>query len=95
MPAYLILDVTVSDPDRYADYRKLTPGAIAPYGGKFLVRGGATDALEGGWQPQRIVIIEFPSMDQARAFWNSPDYAPAKALRQSCSTARTILVEGC
>lgn len=95
MPAYLILDVTVNDAERYAEYRKLTPAAIAPFGGKFVVRGGATDSLEGGWEPQRIVVIEFPNMDQARAFWNSPDYAPAKALRQSCSTARTILVEGC
>ncbi len=94
MAAYLIIDVHVTDAQRYEDYKKLTPASLQPFGGKFIVRGGHTEALEGDWQPGRVVVVEFPSITQAKAWWNSEIYAPAKAIRQTASITRMILVEG-
>lgn len=94
MKAYVLVDVTVTDPARYDEYKKLTPGSLEPFDGKFLVRGGTTHTLEGDWNPGRIVIIEFPSMEKAKAWWSSAGYAPAKAIRQSASKTRMIVVEG-
>jgi uncharacterized protein (DUF1330 family) len=94
MKAYVIVDVKITDPVRYDDYKKLTPASLVPYGGKFIVRGGQTETLEGEWEPGRIVVIEFPSMEKAKAWWSSDEYAPAKAIRQSASHAKLILVEG-
>jgi uncharacterized protein (DUF1330 family) len=94
MKAYIIVDVIINDPIRYEDYKKLTPGSLVPYEGKFIVRGGATETLEGDWNPGRIVILEFPSKEQAKAWWSSDGYAPAKALRQATSITRMIMVEG-
>lgn len=94
MPAYLIADVTVTDPERYPEYVRLVPATLEPYGGRFIVRGGTTEIAEGDWQPQRLVIIEFPSLAQARAWYDSPEYAPAKALRQRLSEGRLLFVEG-
>jgi uncharacterized protein (DUF1330 family) len=94
MKAYVIVDVKITDPDRYAEYKKLTPGSLLPFDGKFVVRGGESETLEGTWKPGRIVVLEFPSMQKARAWWASEGYAPAKALRQSASVTQMILVEG-
>lgn len=94
MKAYIIVDVTITDPEKYEAYKKLTPGSLIPYEGKFVVRGGQAETLEGSWSPGRIVVVEFPSMEKARAWWSSEGYAPAKALRQSASTTQMILVEG-
>lgn len=94
MPAYIIVDITVRDPDTYERYRKMVPPSIAAYGGRFLVRGGATETLEGSWSPRRLVILEFASAERARAWWASPEYAPAKALREASSDAEMVLVEG-
>jgi uncharacterized protein (DUF1330 family) len=94
MSAYVIVDVKVNDPETYAAYRQLTPAAIAAYGGRFVVRGGAAETLEGGWAPERIVVLEFESAARAKAWWASPEYGPAKALRQKSATTRMILVEG-
>lgn len=94
MKAYVIVDVKITDPERYAEYKKLTPGSLIPFDGKFVVRGGASETLEGTWKPGRMVILEFPSMQKARAWWASEGYAPAKALRQSASVTQMILVEG-
>ena len=94
MKAYIIVDVQITDPDRYEAYKKLTPGSLVGYEGKFLVRGGKTETLEGAWDPGRIVIVEFPSAERAKAWWSSDGYAPAKALRQSASITKMILVEG-
>ena len=82
MPAYVIVDVQIHDPDVYAEYRSLTPAAIAAHGGRFVVRGGAAETLEGDWQPGRVVVLEFDSVERARKWWASAEYAPAKALRQ-------------
>ena len=78
----------------YEEYKKLTPASIAAYGGKFIVRGGATETLEGDWQPGRVVVLEFPDAGRARQWWNSSEYATAKTIRQSAANTKMILVEG-
>ena len=94
MTAYIIADVTITNPEGYAAYRPLAAASVARHGGRFIARGGAVESLEGGWAPSRIVIIEFPSMDAARAFYNSTDYQEALKVRLANSTGRMILVEG-
>lgn len=94
MPAYLICRIHVTDPQRYDEYKKLTPAAIAKHGGRFVVRGGPVTTLEGPDEHDRVVVIEFPTMERAKAFWDGPEYATAKALRKSAATAQFILVEG-
>jgi uncharacterized protein (DUF1330 family) len=94
MPAYVVLDVVVRDSVAYERYKELAGPAVAAYGGRYLVRGGGTEALEGGWRPSRLVILEFPTLQQGRAWWTSPEYAPAKAIRQSCAETQMLLVEG-
>ena len=94
MPAYLIARIRVTDPVRYQDYTKLTPAAIAKYGGRFIVRGGAVTVLEGPPENDRVVVIEFPSLERARAFWSSPEYGEAKAKRAGAATGQFLLVDG-
>jgi uncharacterized protein (DUF1330 family) len=94
MAAYVVAEVEVTDPAVYEEYRKLVPSTIAKYGGKYLVRGGAVDVKEGGWQPKRLVVLEFASMDQARTWYHSPEYAPALALRAKAARSKVLLVEG-
>jgi len=94
MKAYIIVDVNIKDAVRYEDYKKLTPASLIPFDGRFIVRGGTTETLEGDWQPGRIVVLEFPSVEKAKAWWSSAGYAPAKAIRQSASETQMILVEG-
>ena len=94
MPAYIIVDVTITNPSRYEDYKKLTPASLIPYDGKFIVRGGATQIMEGDWVPGRGVGVEFANTEKAKAWWSSDGYAPAKAIRQANSVTRMILVEG-
>ena len=94
MPAYVINDMVVTDPLLFEEYKKLSPPTVAQYGGRFLARGGSTTTLEGEWSPKRLVIIEFPSVDQARAWADSPEYAPARRLRQISATSNLIVVEG-
>ena len=94
MAAYIVVEVDVQDAARYEDYKRLVPPTLAQYGGRFVARGGAAETLEGDWSPGRVVIVEFPSAERARAWWGSPEYAPAKALRQATAHTRMILVEG-
>ena len=94
MAAYIIVEVAVRDPVRYERYKELVPASIAAYGGRFIVRGGAVEALEGEWKPGRLVILEFPSAERARAWWSSPEYAEAKALRLATANSKMLLVEG-
>jgi uncharacterized protein (DUF1330 family) len=94
MPAYIIVEISIEDPATYDHYKTLAPASIARYGGKYLSRGGLTTALEGTWAPERFVILEFANAGQARRWWMSPEYAEAKALRQSCATTQMLLVEG-
>lgn len=94
MPAYLIAEIEVTDPVAYEGYRKLASAAIEKYGGRFLVRGGKVESREGNWIPARLVIVEFASMEQARRFYESPEYAPALAIRLRASNSRLVLAEG-
>jgi len=91
---YLIAEVEVTDTATYEDYRKRVPAIIAQYGGKYLVRGGAVESMEGGWAPKRLVVLEFPSLEQARKFYRSPEYAPVLALRHKAARSKLLLVEG-
>jgi uncharacterized protein (DUF1330 family) len=94
MPAYLIADIDVQDSKGYEEYRRLVGPALQKYGAKFLARGGRIDVLEGQWHPSRLVILEFASLEQARKFYESEDYRPAKEARQKASTANFLVVEG-
>ncbi len=94
MAAYLIANVRVTDPDAYEEYRTRVPAVIAAYGGRYLVRGGAVQHLEGDADPQRVVVLEFPDMAQLRAFYESPEYRPLIAIRQQTSRSSLFAVEG-
>ena len=94
MPAYILVQVDVHDADGYARYRGMVPPSIAAYGGRFIVRGGPVETLEGSWHPPRLVILEFPDAERARAWWASPEYAEPKALRLATARSEMILVEG-
>ena len=94
MPAYIITEIEVTDPVRYEDYKKMSPVSIQAYGGRFIVRGGAAETLEGEWSPKRVVVVEFPTLAIAKAWWSSPEYAAAKKLRQETSTTQMIVVDG-
>jgi uncharacterized protein (DUF1330 family) len=93
-PAYMVVDARSSDPERMAEYRKLAQVAVAAYGGSYLVRGAAYETLEGGWQPQRLVVLQFPDMNTARKFYDSPEYVAARAARAGVSDFDMLLVEG-
>ncbi|HKC66180.1 MAG TPA: DUF1330 domain-containing protein [Pyrinomonadaceae bacterium] len=94
MPAYVVSEIEVVDAERYETYKRMVPPSLAAYGGRFVVRGGATETLEGDWSPKRLVILEFPSVERAKAWWGSEEYAEAKALRQATARTRMIVVEG-
>lgn len=94
MPGYIIIEIDVTDPVMYEEYKKLTPGTLALHSGKFIVRGGATETLEGDWNPKRIVVLEFPSVEKAKDWYYSPEYTEAKRIRQAASSGKMILVEG-
>lgn len=94
MSAYIIVQVNVNDAERYENYKSMVPPSLEPYGGRFIVRGGAVENLEGTWNPARTVVIEFDSVEKAKAWWSSPEYADAKALRQATADTEMIVVEG-
>ncbi|MBL8480205.1 MAG: DUF1330 domain-containing protein [Sterolibacteriaceae bacterium] len=91
--AYMVVDARSSDPDRMVEYRRLAQIAVAHYGGRYLVRGAAYETLEGSWQPQRLVVLEFPSMAAARAFYDSPEYRAAREARAGVSDFDILLVD--
>jgi uncharacterized protein (DUF1330 family) len=94
MPAYIIAEIQVTDPTAYEEYRPLAAASVARYGGRFAVRGGNIDLLEGEPEPERIVVIEFPDADAARRWYRSEEYQKALKIRQSASRGRVFLVEG-
>jgi uncharacterized protein (DUF1330 family) len=94
MAAYVINDMEITDPVVFEQYRQMTPATLVQYGGRFIVRGGAIEPLEGAWSPRRLVILEFATAEQARAWIDSPEYAPARRLRQASARSSMILVEG-
>lgn len=94
MPAYVVVNITIRDPAPYEEYKRLAAPTVAAYDGRYVVRGGPVDVREGGWSPSRLVILEFPTVERARAWWDSPEYAPAKAIRQSCAETQLVITEG-
>ena len=94
MTAYVIADIEVTDPAGYEEYRRLAGPALEAYGGCFLVRGGATETLEGTWQPRRLIVLEFESVDQVRQWYHSPEYQAAKAIRERTARSNLVIVEG-
>jgi uncharacterized protein (DUF1330 family) len=94
MSAYLIADVEVLDSAEYETYRQQVPATIAAFGGRYLVRGGALTVLEGTWSPKRCVILEFPSMAQLEAWYESPAYVPLRAIRERSTKSNLVMVEG-
>jgi uncharacterized protein (DUF1330 family) len=94
MSALIIVDIEVTDPVRYEDYKRLASAAIAAHGGRYLVRGGKTEVLDGEWTPRRLVVLEFDSFEKAKAWRESPEYGQAKKVRETCARANMIVVEG-
>jgi len=94
MTAYVIADVEVTDPAGYEEYRKGVPATIAAYGGRYLARGGEVQVLEGDWVPRRAVILEFPSLERAKAWYASPEYRPLCEIRKRASNSRLVIIEG-
>jgi uncharacterized protein (DUF1330 family) len=94
MSAYVIVDIEVTNPAGYEEYKKLAPAAVQLYGGKYIARGGACETLEGDWPTHRLVILEFENSGKAKAWLDSPEYAPAKALRHKYARSKMVVVEG-
>ena len=94
MAAYLVVDIAVTNPTQFEEYKKLAPAAIAKYGGRYVIRGGAYEVLEGDWKPQRVTVVEFDSMEKAKAFYASPDYQAAIKARAGAAAMNMLLVQG-
>lgn len=94
MPAYIVVEIEVLDAERYEDYKRMVAPSLAAYDGRFLVRGGRAETLEGDWAPKRLVVLEFPSVERAKEWWSSSEYADAKALRQATARTQMLVVEG-
>jgi uncharacterized protein (DUF1330 family) len=94
MAGYIIVELDVTDPELFAKYRDLVPPIIEQYGGKYIVRGGHTEVLEGDWNPKRIVVLEFESVQRAKEFMDSEEYAPVKQMRFDSANSNALVVEG-
>ena len=94
MAAYVLVNIDVTDPERYKDYARAAPETVARYGGRYIARGGRAEALEGPIPARRVVVIEFETYEQAKAWWASEEYRDPKGVRQRCSTSSMLLVEG-
>ena len=94
MAAYVVVDVDVKNPVEYEEYARQAGPTVAQYGGTYVVRGGKHETLEGDWTPGRFVVLEFPSVEQAKAWWNSEEYRGPKALRHQHAESKMIVVEG-
>jgi uncharacterized protein (DUF1330 family) len=94
MAVYAVVNVRVTDPARYEEYRAEAPATIERYGGRYLARGGAVEVLEGDWDPQRLVVLEFESMERFREWYDSPEYAPLRRLRGEATATQFAVVEG-
>jgi uncharacterized protein (DUF1330 family) len=94
MPAYIIVEIEVTDPVGFEEYKKRAAATVEQYGGKYIVRGGACETLEGDWKPKRIVVLEFDNMERAKAWLNSPEYIEPRKQRHRIAKTRMILAEG-
>ena len=94
MTAYVIVDINVTDPVRYEEYKKLAAPTVELYGGKYIARGGKTETLEGDWSPTRLVILQFETMEQAKNWHDSVEYGPAKRLRHDTAFSKMVVIDG-
>ena len=94
MSAYVVVDLEIINQEEFEVYKQLVPATIEKYGGRYLARGGKVETLDGSWCPKRFVLLQFSSVDQAKAWFDSPEYAEPKALRERCARSRIIVVEG-
>ncbi len=94
MSAYVIVDIEVLDPVGYEEYKLLAPATLKSFGGKYIARGGTCETLEGTWHPSRLVILEFESMEKAKEWLNSGEYAPARSLRHKYAKTNMVVVQG-
>ena len=94
MPAYVIVEIEVTDPVGYEEYKKQAAATVKQYGGKYIVRGGVCETLEGDWKPKRLVVLQFDNMERAKAWLNSPEYVEPRKQRHRTASTRMILVEG-
>jgi uncharacterized protein (DUF1330 family) len=94
MAAYVIVEIEVTDPTVYETYRQMAGATVQAHGGKYIVRGGRAETLEGDWQPKRIVVLEFESAERAREWWSCDEYREPKKLRQASAVTKMILIEG-
>ncbi len=94
MPAYIIVDIDVVDPAGYEKYKKLAGATVEKYGGKYIVRGGKNEVLEGDWNPKRVVVLQFDSMERAKSWLNSVEYREPRKMRHRTAKANMIVVEG-
>lgn len=94
MAAYVVVDIKVTDALKFQDYRALAQIAVTKFGGRYLVRGGKSETLEGDWQPERLVVVEFPSLEVARQFYDSPEYVAARKARAGAADFDMLVIEG-
>ncbi len=96
MPAYLVADITITDPEAYQEYSRQVGATVEQYGGRYIVAGATSqpEVVEGNWRPTRITILEFPTMEQLKTWYDSPEYAAIRAIRQRASDSHLILVQG-
>ncbi len=94
MAAYVIAQIEITDPVGYEEYKKMAERTVAAYGGRYLVRGGAVETLDGEWDPKRLVMLEFESVERAKEWWSSQEYAIAKELRLQTARSKMILAAG-
>ena len=94
MPAYVIVETNITDPEQYERYRQEAPASIAAHGGRYLVRGGELAVLEGDWNPTRVVVLEFPDLETAKRWYASEEYGEARALREGAASLSMVAVEG-
>jgi len=94
MKGYVIVEIEILDQAKYDKYRQMAPASIQQYGGTYIVRGGRIDPLEGVWKPERLAILEFESVERAKAWYNSAEYAPAKNIRHEAARSKVLIVEG-
>lgn len=94
MTAYVLVDITITEPVLYEEVKRLTPPVVAQYGGKYLARGGHSELLHGEWQPARLVLLEFENLEKARAWEASPEYTVVKQLRERCARVNMVILQG-
>jgi uncharacterized protein (DUF1330 family) len=94
MYAYVLLEIEVVDREAYTEYLKLAPATVKQYGGRYLIRGGAVTPVEGDWNPARLVLLEFPTVEQAKRWLNSAEYQKIAPIRQRATKSRAVIVEG-